>query len=305
MRRRSLCRDGTAQRVGRGRSRRQCGREQLRARQAQELPGHHRRHDEQADHVERDHRTRQSPLRRTESRDQHGERVGDAGNDDEAAQAPPPFHEVGTPVRSGRGSRQTGKEEWRAALKAQGHLRQGQTAAVEDGAVQSAHDRHQQPGHEVDRTQAELVVEEGLHEDPEQDRVADRHGDERRLPEARHGGFEPRRRADDLHDQAEGHRHAGTRGRQARPVAQQHRGQQQQQRDQRAAQGRVEQGRELRVGHRLRGEARHDSRVGARSVKLVASARARGKRRGLGCLPGRRTRWREPIRRGARACVML
>ena len=88
-----------------------------------------------------------------------------------------------------------------------------------------------------------VVVEQRLHEHPEQNRVADGDGDQRRLPEPGHQRLEQRRGPDDLHAKTKRQRHAGACSRQARAIAPEHEGEQKQQREHHAAQGGVEQDR--------------------------------------------------------------
>jgi hypothetical protein len=96
------------------------------------------------------------------------------------------------------------------------------------------------------RTQVELVVEQGAHEDPEQDGVADRDRDERCLPPRRPVPLDRRHGADGLHAQAETEPEAGTRRIVARPLAAQGKREQRERRDQRAAQRGVDEGQGVR-----------------------------------------------------------
>ena len=220
----------------------------------EQLHGDDSQDDEQQSHIHRRHHARKLPLRRTQASDQHRQRVGHAGHHDERPQATARFHQVGAPMRHRGHGGQHGADQRHGTLQAGRERRHGRPAAGQQRAVDAAQHGRRQPGRHVHRPQHEVVVEQRLHEDPEEHGVADGNRDQRRLPQARHERLERRRGADHLHAQAERHGHSRARSRQAGPVAPQHGAKQQRQRQDRSAQGRVDEDQGGKVGHqRLQG----------------------------------------------------
>ena len=221
----------------------------------QHLPGHHRHDDEQRKHIERGRRARQAALWRREASHQHHQRVGNAGHDDEDAQSAPALDQIGVPMPRCRHGRQHREQQGRGPLRAERERCQHRRAASHHRTVQAAQAGHRQPRHAMHRPQRKVVIEQRLHEDPEQHCVADRHRHQRRLPQARHQRFEQRRGTEHLHAQAERQRHASPGRGKARAVAPEHAGQQQQQQqqqqqcDQRTAQRGVDEGQRQGFGH--------------------------------------------------------
>ncbi|AGU47233.1 hypothetical protein VAPA_1c01020 [Variovorax paradoxus B4] len=243
-------------------------------RQPHHPPGHHRHDREQHCHVRRGRQPRESAMRRSQPDRQHPQAVADAGHHDEDAQPAAPLHQVFPPVR-GRGQRGKHREHQRhGALQTHADRREHRGAAGHDRAVERRQRGDRDPGCDVQGAQREIVVEQRLHEDPEQHGVADGDGDQRRLPEPGHQRFEQRRGPDDLHAKAERQCHAGARSRQAGAVASEHQRQQEQQRDRHAAQGGVEQGRGKGGGHAVVVKAADDNRPRAdnRSARRVKNA---------------------------------